>query len=209
MSFTDVTPFEPLILKSHFKWDSNIIKVCEELIESAKHPAHLEKNDGKSSVSNNVQPHILKEFQPFYDFIMPKVNDILYNVWDVPLNWKNVVGNSWVNVHGKGSFTDEHQHGTATMVITAYINLPKDSGYIQFKDPLEYSKGIRPKNPSIDTFYKTVEAQTGDILMFPGFIRHKTEESKTYEKRWVLTTNIISYKIQPTNRTTITRDDIR
>ena len=51
MSFTDVTPFEPLILKSHFKWDSNIIKVCEELIESAKHPAHLEKNDGKVGVS--------------------------------------------------------------------------------------------------------------------------------------------------------------
>lgn len=207
MNYTDITPFEPLIFKSHFKWDTNIIKICEELINDSKHQIHLEKNNAHSSISNRIQPHTLPQFKPFYDWLLPIANDILYNNWQFPYDWKNVIGNSWVNVHEKGGFTDEHNHGVATLVVTAYINLPEKSGFIQFKDPMEYTKSIRPSHPSLNPFYKTVEAKSGDVIMFPGYIRHKTEESKSNEKRWVLTTNIISYKLPKTEKHIFTRDD--
>jgi ectoine hydroxylase-related dioxygenase (phytanoyl-CoA dioxygenase family) len=30
---------------------------------------------------------------------------------------------------------------------------------------------------------------SGDILVFPGWMKHKTQENKSGEERWVLTTN--------------------
>jgi hypothetical protein len=41
-------------------------------------------------------------------------------------------------------------------------------------------------------FGKKVPAKTGDVLLFSGWIRHRTEHSRTNDERWVLTTNYMS-----------------
>jgi ectoine hydroxylase-related dioxygenase (phytanoyl-CoA dioxygenase family) len=72
--------------------------------------------------------------------------------------------------------------------------MPDNGGFIQFRDPLEYSKGFYMKNYDDEMFgWKTIPAVTGDVLFFPGYLRHRTQPNKnTNEKRWVLTTNYIS-----------------
>jgi hypothetical protein len=77
------------------------------------------------------------------------------------------------------------------LVITAYLNLPENGGFIQFKDPLEYHHGHLTKQFDTELgSWRTMPAKTGDVLMFPGWLRHRTEPNKSKEKRWVLTTNI-------------------
>ena len=79
------------------------------------------------------------------------------------------------------------------MVAATYLNLPENGGFIQFKDPLEYQRGVNMRETGEElAIWKTIPAKTGDVLLFPGWIRHKTEDNNSNEKRWVLTTNINS-----------------
>jgi hypothetical protein len=169
----DVTPFGPTIIKVHydgFNWDE-LKSICDEMISKSPKNAKLEIDGGNSSVFNlQNQPHkwkLLKEFGYYY-------------------------GNSWVNVHPKGGVTTEHSHGSTVMVAAAYLQLPEKSGYIQFKDPLEYLKSFHSRKPEYVGDYHTIPAKTGDVFLFPGWLKHRTEYNKSNLDRWVLTTNILS-----------------
>ncbi len=57
---------------------------------------------------------------------------------------------------------------------------------------MEYPKGMHQHHNVEDWVWKKVPAKTGDVLLFPGWIRHRTEHSRTNDERWVLTTNYMS-----------------
>lgn len=196
----DVTPFDPLIIKVHydgFDWDK-LKPICEKMIRDTPIDVDVEDENGKSSVYNRKnQPHLNYAFQPFYEWLKPIYKHILVNEWHLFGDFDYVVGNSWVNVHQRGGTTLEHHHGPAALVAATYLNLPKDGGFIQFKDPTEYAKGFqtRVESPTID--WKTIPAKTGDVLLFPGWLRHRTEPSSTDEERWVLTTNVMNLMKPP------------
>ena len=65
----DVTPFEPLIIKTHydgFDW-KKLEYICEKLIETSYAKVHLETGSAGRSASNyKMQPHIMPEFNDFY-----------------------------------------------------------------------------------------------------------------------------------------------
>ena len=74
-------------------------------------------------------------------------------------------------------------------VVTAYLKLPKDGGFIEFRDPLEYHKNNTPIEPEEQT-WKAIPCETNDVLIFPGWLRHRVQPSQTDEERIVLTMNI-------------------
>jgi uncharacterized protein (TIGR02466 family) len=193
----DVTPFEPLIIKTHysgFDW-KKMEPVCEDLIKTTEIKTHLEDGDAASSAPNTIkQPHMMEEFKPFFDFMKPITEHILFNEWGLFKHHHYIVANSWVNFHAEGGTTLSHHHGATALTLACYLNLPPMGGYIQFLDPLEYQKGFHLKERGEDQWnWRTVRAQTGDVIMFPGWVRHKTESNKNpNEKRWVLTANYMS-----------------
>jgi uncharacterized protein (TIGR02466 family) len=193
----DVTPFEPIIIKTHYNgWDwKKMEPVCEDLIKTTNIKTHLEEGDAYSSAPNTIkQPHVIQEFQPFFDFIKPVVDHILFSEWGLYKHHHYIVSNSWVNFHGMGGTTINHHHGATALTLACYLNLPENGGYIQYLDPLEYQKGFHLKENGDDMWnWRTVRAKTGDVLMFPGWIRHRTEpNNNSNEKRWVLTANYMS-----------------
>jgi len=193
----DVTPFGPLIFKTHYNgWNwAKMEKVCEDFMNETEHRIHLETGDAGSTAPNyKKQPHIMPEFKDFYKFIEPIVSDILFSKLEAYTEHGYYVSNSWINYHGFGGQTETHHHGNAVLSIAAYINFPKDGGYIQFRDPLEYQKGFLLKNYDDEMFgWKTIEATTGDVILFPGWLRHRTQSNNNKtQKRWVLTTNYMS-----------------
>jgi uncharacterized protein (TIGR02466 family) len=191
----DASPFEPIIIKSHFDFDWKELKpVCQKLINTAPMQVSLELGGGKSSVYNDTKPHTMREFKKFYEWLQPIVEHVIVDEWGYTSALKYGPVQSWVNVHDKGGFTDEHAHGATQMVIAAYLNLPEDGGYIEYKDPLEYQKGFHYRPVESDWKWRKVEAKTGDVIMFPGWLIHRTEPSQSPEDRWVLTTNISPIK---------------
>jgi uncharacterized protein (TIGR02466 family) len=191
----DVTPFGPTIIKVHydgFNWDE-LKSICDEMISKSPQNAKLEIDGGNSSVFNlQNQPHKNPAFKKFYEWLTPIVNHILLEEWKLLKEFEYYYGNSWVNVHPNGGVTTEHSHGSTVMVAAAYLQLPEKSGYIQFKDPLEYVKSFHSRKPEYVGDYHTIPAKTGDVFLFPGWLKHRTEYNKSNLDRWVLTTNIVS-----------------
>jgi uncharacterized protein (TIGR02466 family) len=186
----DITPFHPLIIKSNFKFNWNELEsISNFLINTTPTETELEQSGGLSSALNPKAPHMLPEFSEFYKWLHPMINHIITKEWGYDSNLNYSVVQSWVNVHEKGGVTLEHSHGGAIMVVTAYLNLPTDAGFIEFKDPLEYQKSFHQRE-KLGWEWNEFKAVTGDVICFPGWIKHRTQPSNSNEQRWVLTSNI-------------------
>jgi uncharacterized protein (TIGR02466 family) len=103
------------------------------------------------------------------------------------------VSNSWINKHPTGAWTDEHCHKGCQLTIAIYLQVPENSGRIVFKDPLEYHWWGDPSDARSekDGNWYPVDVTEGDILLFPGWLQHKTEINNSTQDRYVLTINLM------------------
>lgn len=151
--------------KLHYNFDWDKLKpVCEELVNIERSQMPLVKN-GKTSFANKNSPHIMAEFEPFYTWLSMNIGDAFF------------IGNSWVNVHHPGGSTTEHHHANVSLVAATYLHIPENSGYFEYKE---------------DSEWKELPTVSGDIIIFPGIINHRTQTNNSSEDRWVITTNFIA-----------------
>jgi hypothetical protein len=187
-------PFDPYLFKFHFDFDWQKLKpICENLINGSEYTDATQLRDGKTSQYNNIKPHQMIEFAPFYSWLMSciaSVGNISVGQNDTKEN--NVdyyVSNSWVNVHNKNGITTEHNHSCTSLVVTAYLNMPENGGYFECKDPLEYHKNMLPISNA--HLWRQIPTISGDILVFHGWLKHRTQPNLSNDNRWVLTTNLM------------------
>ena len=183
---TPTNPWPSLIYKSHY--DGNLTEmvevssaICKSIVEN-----HSLEAGGKSTWDRNISILDLPEFSHLKQWLI----DVHSEAW---LAWgfndhRRHLHKSWVNWHPPGATTLEHDHGAVHLVIVVYLQQPENGGNIQFKDPLQYHWASYP-SPDTDN-WKTITVSTGDILFFPGFLRHRTEPNTSTEDRFVLTANI-------------------
>lgn len=190
-------PFPSLVYTVNYS-DLNskeAIPVCQNFIDTAPMNSPLEQG-GRSSASNRLQqPHMHPYFNNFYNWLWPHVMDIIVNKWGMEPNIQYGISNSWCNVHTNGNTTLEHTHGSAVMAIAHYISLPKGSGRIEVQDPLEPMRQFYMRKRHNGWY--PIDIAQGDVVMFPGWMNHRTEQSTTDEPRWVLTTNVVCYSVTP------------
>ena len=192
--------FPNLIFRDHYSGfkPELLVPVCEGLIRGTRMNAYLEEGDANSSVMNTrAMPHTLAVFKPFYDWLWPRVEHIIYNEWNLDPNTKYWINDSWVNRHGPGGQTAAHTHGHAVMAISAYIQVPELSGNLEMLDPLEMMWRMYYRKHRPDAFTQ-VKITQGDVVFFPGWVEHKTQISRAEQglDRWVLTTNIFSHRTE-------------
>ena len=96
--------------------------------------------------------------------------------------------NSWINIHEKTGETLEHFHNHTDFVVTAYIRLPKDTGYIEFRAPLEYHRANTWIEPELQ-------------LWKPVRVLQKTKAKEREGKDWS--------KEEPRENETEKRNEIR
>ena len=190
--------FPQLVHRVHYpKWNyAKIIPICEGLVRGARENSHLEVGNAQSSVMNtDAMPHTLAVFKPFYDWLHPQIERVLFDDWHFEPNVAYFINDSWVNRHGPGGETTAHTHGVAAMAISAYLQVPDQSGDIEFMDPNErmWRMFFRSHQPGQWTPLKVAQ---GDVLMFPGWLDHRTQPNLNHlgRDRWVLTTNIFCHK---------------
>jgi uncharacterized protein (TIGR02466 family) len=194
-------PFPPLVFKTHYDGFSDTDRwtgICEGIMAgTGGHNSYLEAGDARSSVRNQESaPHKLAVFQPFYRWLWPKVEEVLFMQWGLEQEIKYWINDSWVNFHDRGGKTLEHTHGYASMAISTYITKPEDSADIEFLDPCEAMWAMHFRSHyryTAPNGWHTLPVKQGDVCMFPGWLTHRTEEHRgtAGEKRWVLTTNIL------------------
>jgi uncharacterized protein (TIGR02466 family) len=184
-----INPHSNYIFKLHFDFDWDLLApFCHELISTTPKGLSLVTN-GHTSHQNKKQPHRIKEFKPYFDWLHFMVAEVAKNGMGYSKSYHEYkVTNSWVNVHEKGGVTSTHNHSNTFLVAAAYLKMPENGGYFECKDPLEYVKGeFYYDDPN--WMWKEIPTVTGDVLIFPSWLRHRTQVNNSNEKRWVLTSN--------------------
>lgn len=185
-----LTLFPPYAWKYNYDFDWTILKPkLDDLFSLVQVNSNLEQGNAISSVSlpSHLQPHTWTELKNFQHWLGDKI-DFLRSVNKFVVNHSEVT-NSWANKHGSGGVTLEHSHNYTTFVVACYLYCPVNSGNIEFKDPLEYHKSGWPVLPE-ESLYQEVPVTTNDVLIFPGWIKHRVQPNASDEDRYVLTFNI-------------------
>jgi len=194
---TSKDPWTPLIWHTHFDgldWQT-IEPKCKWLLSQIKSNSYLEKDGGTSSVTlqskEETQPHTWKEFQKLQEFLNPVISEVIkqFRLMEQPYQ----VSNSWINCHPPGAWTAEHCHRGIQIAMAIYLRVPENSGRILFRDPLEYHWAGDPSDTrgEADGNWYPVDVKSGDVLLFPGWLNHKTEVNQSNEDRYVLTINLM------------------
>jgi len=187
---TVVDPFPQYVWRFKYNFDTdNLVNKFykhKELFYKSSTP--LEIGNSYSSVASEEKPHEWSELDDFNTWLAGPTS-FLAEYWKFRPSQYTSIFNSWFNIHGNGGETLEHCHAYANFVVSAYIKKPKESGDIVFRDPLEYHKINWPIDGE-EHLFKKVECNQNDILIFPGWLKHKTEVNNSTEDRIVLTYNI-------------------
>jgi|TARA_B100000035_G_scaffold15313_1_gene12464 uncharacterized protein (TIGR02466 family) len=137
---------------------------------------------GETGVSTGEQIldlHVYKEF----DWIVGQMIPHVIEYWDKDLGYcpahiQPVA--SWANLHIDGDFTQEHSHsaGIRQAHVASVFYLKKgEGGDIEFCDPLDHIRRFTPLAKSVDDaiLSQSMPCTTGDFLLFPGWLRHRTQ----------------------------------
>ncbi len=185
-----VFAFPPYIWK--FQYNFDLLKLqpkINDLFNQVEINSKLEKGNAVSTVAvdQTLQPHTwdeLADFQRWLGATFEHIKDT-YNF----VERQSRVTQSWINRHGLGGITEEHNHNFSTFVVSCYLKCPPNSGNIEFKDPLEYHFTSWPIEPE-EILYRELPVTTNDVVIFPGWLRHRVQPNQSREDRFVMTFNI-------------------
>ena len=103
---------------------------------------------------------------------------------------------SWANQHLTGDFTGEHTHcgGAEQSHVSAvyYFKKPVNSGHIEFVDPLEYVRRMTPIDHYSELYsYLEVPADQYDLILFPSWLKHRTQKNSSTDERVAVSINFV------------------
>ena len=181
--------FGDYILKDtyNFNWDQLKDRV-DNILQRPECATHPEVPNGLSTLMTvDSMPHTWPELGPYIGWLsslMPHIGE----AWN--LNPCRIqLMNSWFNCHLPGARSTQHEHGSVDIVVSAYPRFPVNGGRIEFKDPLEYHWHGYPSKGDRNVYWKPVDLEENDVVIFPGWIKHRTELNTSQENRYVLTVN--------------------
>jgi len=194
-------PWSPVIFKDNCpiqNWDA-IKEKADKLLNNTPTNSQLELGNSLSTVITVQQgaepPYNWNEFQYFIQWLRDKIPEV-ERQWKLSYEQYTIAG-SWINRHYRTGKTLEHCHRGCEIVVTYYLSVPENSGRFIARDPLEnhWNSTISHERSAMDlTNGYPIEITTGDVLFFPGWLLHSTEESNTDEPRYVMSTNFSGKK---------------
>jgi hypothetical protein len=198
-----VLPETILKLSYNFSFERTLKAKCDETISYSEEHSDkvlLESGNATSTVLHNFNspPHTWPENKRFVEFLYANIPTILkeFQLMEQPIS----IVQSWVNKHSYGGETLEHTHQSVDLVVSSYLFCPPNSGNLLIRDPLEYHNWCSLRKPSPGEKYPypwlEVPVKTNDVLIFPGWLVHKTEKSKSEIDRYVMTINL-KYGMDP------------
>ena len=100
------------------------------------------------------------------------------------------VDNIWANINGYKDYNLPHKHPNCLLSGVYYVQVPKDSGYINFVNPAadimqyDWNSYTLTEYNNYNSANWAMEARVGTLYMFPGWLHHfvKQNLNKTEER---------------------------
>lgn len=97
----------------------------------------------------------------------------------------------WANSTPTGGWVDTHLHGNMPFTGVIYVDANSEQGNLFIDNPLDTVLMTQPISPDVKyPMGQELEVSTGDLIMFPGFIKHRVKPNTTDKNRLVLGFNI-------------------
>ena len=112
-----------------------------------------------------------------------------FKAWKFKLPCDISIHELWVNLGKKGSYQEAHHHHSVLFSGTIYINVDNTSGDFVLYNPLN-AESILMHCSKTFTDLCQVTPKNSDIIIFPGWLRHRVAENKSNLNRISLTFNI-------------------
>jgi hypothetical protein len=198
-----------LIWKYNYKPGFDIKAFEDHIFKYGTRTGVSEADGGITTAGGKGDPHKWESLSPFLDWLQPKIETCLKE-WAVWYNF-TFISMSWANEHKPGGWTKPHEHGSTSVVVSCYVKQPTNGGNLLVESLLRerwtaYSRlssesklmndAIHP--PTIHDYWQEIPVQTNDVLLFPGWLNHKTQPNNSAEytddgnKRIVFTLNYIA-----------------
>jgi uncharacterized protein (TIGR02466 family) len=97
----------------------------------------------------------------------------------------------WANSTPKGGYVDPHLHGNMPFTAVLYVDASPEQGNIVLENPLDMVLMTQPISPDVKyPIGEELEVRTGDLIMFPGYLKHRVLPNNTDRARLILGFNI-------------------
>jgi len=133
----------------------------------------------------------LSRVKQFFD---ERMNNYIENV--VEIKNKFVMTQSWSTITKKGESHHEHDHPNAMFSLIFYVssegeksgNFALNFGSSRLEDRWAFMYEVKNYNPFNSGIWE-YEVNTGDIIIFPASVRHKTKENTSDKDRIIIAAN--------------------
>jgi uncharacterized protein (TIGR02466 family) len=96
----------------------------------------------------------------------------------------------WANATPKNGWIRSHQHGAVAITAVLYVNAGPGMGNLVLENPLDSLLTSQPMDyKAQEMLHQEIEVSSGDLIMFPGWLRHHVKPNTTNEERLILGIN--------------------
>lgn len=188
--------FSITILKKNFA-DLDLADLRNKILELT----NFNRNNNHASVKGMLETGVINTFGiekkihlwPEASELVKKINDCLFEYWNM-LDYHPAltpfINEMWATISYKGAFIPSHFHGPSPINAVFYLDKTSDSGNLILQNPLELILGSQPINFPFNEFLHEEKVSQGDLILFPGYIRHSTKFHMSEEKRISIGMNI-------------------
>jgi uncharacterized protein (TIGR02466 family) len=151
------------------------------------------RGDGLCSYNTVKNLNCWEELKPIVKFINEQA-ELYWKELGYAEYMKPGVFEMWANVYKKNSFIEFHNHSPIHMTASFYLQQPSNGGNLIFENPNITLLKHQPYN--IDSiryksiFEQEIEVTTGDLIIFPGWLTHRTQPNLSNEDRIIIGSNI-------------------
>ena len=152
------------------------------------------RDNGLCSYNAERNLHHLPEFKIVVDFITEHVNCF----WsELGYAGSPFLFEHWANRYPPGAFIDIHNHAPIPLTVSFYLKKEPAAGDLIFENPLETILKHQPYTKLYDRgqyhtlFDHNVEIAEGDLVIFPGWLKHRTQCNLSNSDRIILGANIV------------------
>lgn len=178
--------FETNYFKENVSHDFSELNFKDEILKQNNITIPILDDGGISSYEENKKYHTDDRLSSFVETLTPS----LENGWK-ELGFRKdlfpTIRDMWCNIVYDQGNMEEQRHPTEFQMFGIYhVSAPEDSGDLIFYHPADWIFSTHAFEPNEKRTKCRVKVKTGDLILFPSYLKFSTTENKSNQDRVTL-----------------------
>ena len=148
--------------------------------------------------SDNLDP-ATPELAELFEEVRKRLDEV-HRAFEFKPSWRQVITEAWININQKGHFNNSHDHPGSLFSAVYYVKGGPDKGTLEFKTPVTphtytISDEIVGGFNAFTGHAMVIPPVTGDLLIFPSWLLHRVNMSRSEEDRISIAFNAKAAKV--------------